>query len=296
MIKSSKAPGHLTAKTEHTSSLEECIFVCLQASLDKCQAVNYKKSENLCRFLSTTIGQNYEPFLEPNDNWDFLAPVISGVPRSCSDALERSGRRQSGKAETTLIDPDGEEGPVAPFFVHCDNTTGTVWTKLTATPYDSFFHGNNAAGGIRKSISYLYANMDQIVSLISMSTRCQQKLKYTCFKASFMSDMEASSLKTWWVSRDGEKMMYWAGGPSDGRGCACGVTQTCASNSNIPRSLCNCNMNDGVWRTDEGYITDKTKLPVSELRVGDVGDHGEYGFGTVWPLECTGLVSLVELG
>ena len=47
-------------------------------------------------------------------------------------------------------------------------------------------------------------------------------------------------------------------------------------------------MNDYVWRSDEGPLTDKTTLPVSELRFGDTGDLSEEGYFTLDPLYCQG--------
>ena len=42
-------------------------------------------------------------------------------------------------------------------------------------------------------------------------------------------------------------------------------------------------------RTDYGYLTDKSKLPVTQLRFGDTGsndkDKGKYSLG---PLHCVG--------
>ena len=51
--------------------------------------------------------------------------------------------------------------------------------------------------------------------------------------------------------------------------------------------LCNCDANDSTWRFDEGYITDKQRLPLTEVRLGDTGNAGEYGKFIIGPLECT---------
>ena len=49
---------------------------------------------------------------------------------------------------------------------------------------------------------------------------------------------------------------------------------------------CNCDKNDFVWRYDEGYITDKQRLPLTEVRLGDTGHDNEIGKFAVGPLEC----------
>ena len=51
---------------------------------------------------------------------------------------------------------------------------------------------------------------------------------------------------------------------------------------------CNCDVNDYTWRSDEGYLTDTTKLPVSELRLGDIDGDRELGFYTLGSLQCFG--------
>ncbi|KAL9975012.1 hypothetical protein ACROYT_G012127 [Oculina patagonica] len=80
---------------------------------------------------------------------------------------------------------------------------------------------------------------------------------------------------------------YW-GGASPGSGkCACGMTNSCADLS-LP---CNCDKNDQVWREDSGLLTDKTHLPVKQLRFGDTGTSGynEQGYHTLGKLKCYGI-------
>ena len=83
---------------------------------------------------------------------------------------------------------------------------------------------------------------------------------------------------------DSTKMTYW-GGASPGSGkCACGMTNSCAS----PSFGCNCDKNDGVWREDSGLLTDKTNLPVKQLRFGDAGASYTIGYHTLGKLRCYG--------
>ena len=65
-------------------------------------------------------------------------------------------------------------------------------------------------------------------------------------------------------------------------GCKCGITRSCAN----PQRLCNCDANDNVLRHDEGYITDKRRLPLTEVRLGDTGSANEWGSYTIGPLLC----------
>ena len=51
---------------------------------------------------------------------------------------------------------------------------------------------------------------------------------------------------------------------------------------------CNCDKNDSVWREDSGLLTDKTKLPVKQLKFGDVGGSAEMGYHTLGKFKCYG--------
>ena len=86
------------------------------------------------------------------------------------------------------------------------------------------------------------------------------------------------------MSRDSTKMRYW-GGASPGSGkCACGMNNSCANTSDG----CNCDEDRHVWREDSGLLTDKTKLPVKQLRFGDTGGSHEKGYHTLGKFKCYG--------
>ena len=52
---------------------------------------------------------------------------------------------------------------------------------------------------------------------------------------------------------------------------------------------CNCDENDAVWREDSGLLTEKSRLPVIQLRFGDTGHSGEYGYHTLGKFKCFGM-------
>ena len=127
-----------------------------------------------------------------------------------------------------------------------------------------------------RNIVYNGVTTSQLASLTRVSQRCEQFVKYECY--------DSMKYDGWWVSRDGARMDNWGGVATGIRKCACGLTNSCANNH--PR--CNCDVNDGVWREDSGYLTDKSHLPVSQLRVGDTGASVEKGYHTVGKLKCFG--------
>ena len=66
------------------------------------------------------------------------------------------------------------------------------------------------------------------------------------------------------------------------------MNNTCAGYKNY---VCNCDKNDDKWREDSGVLTDKTSLPVIQLKFGDTRSHGnrsEEGYHTLGKLKCFG--------
>ena len=180
-----------------------------------------------------------------------------------------------------VIDPDGEGGR-APFSVYCDmgdkNGVG-----VTVISHDSesriLVDGYRYAGSYSRDIHYTGASLSQLSSLTTVSSHCEQFIKYECYDSRLFRDGMA-----WWVSRDSTKMTYWGGSSVSGK-CACGMTNSCANS----RYGCNCDKNDYVWREDSGLLTDKTRLPVKQLRFGDTGySSSNQGYHTLGKFKCYG--------
>ena len=138
--------------------------------------------------------------------------------------------------------------------------------------------GYEAAGSYSRKIKY-NVSIEQIVAIINQSQRCEQFIKYECFNAAIRLDVPDS----WWVSRDGAAMLYWGGAEPGSKNCACGMTNTCDS-----QSSCNCDQGANIWAEDSGFLVSKSTLPVSELRFGDTGGNDEVGYHTLGKLQCWG--------
>ena len=181
-----------------------------------------------------------------------------------------------------VIDPDGEGG-LAPFTVYCDMTAKNG-IGVTVISHDSesrtHVRGYNPRGSYSRDIHYTGASLSQLASLTRVSSSCEQFIKYQCYGSVLHYNNNEYG---WWVSRDSTKMTYW-GGASGSSKCACGMINSCAN----PSYGCNCDANDNVWREDSGLLTDKTKLPVIQLRFGDAGGGGEQGYHTLGKLKCFG--------
>ena len=186
------------------------------------------------------------------------------------------------------IDPDGEGG-VKPFKVYCD-MTDKDGVGVTVVNHDSesrtLVNGFETPGSYSRNITYMETDLVQLASLTASSVHCEQFIKYECYNTVLFRNSKANG---WWVALNGEKMFYWGGVDSDQYKCACSLNNTCAD----PNYDCNCDKNDNTWREDSGFLTDKSKLPVTQLRFGDTGvtDDGidEKAYHTIGKLKCYGL-------
>ena len=187
----------------------------------------------------------------------------------------------TAKSGNYVIDPDGEGG-LPPFDVTCDMNDKNG-AGVTVISHDSesriLVDGCDARGCYSRDIHYAGVSMSQLASLTRVSLHCEQFIKYECYGSVLLYNNDPYG---WWVSRDSTKRTYW-GGASVSRKCACGMTNSCAN----PSYGCNCDANDGVWREDSGLLTDKSHLPVNQLRFGDSGAN-EAGYHTLGKLKCYG--------
>ena len=204
--------------------------------------------------------------------------VTSPVVTSCS-VIKKSVSSVSGNY---VIDPDGSGG-LTPFKVYCDmRDKNGVGVTVSSHDSESRTHVQKCSppGCYSRDIHYSGASLSQLASLTRVSTHCEQFIKYECYHS-----VSVGRGFAWWVSRESNKMTYW-GGASPGSGkCACGMTNSCAN----PSYGCNCDKNDHVWREDSGLLTDKTHLPVKQLRFGDASNSYNQGYHTLGKLKCYGI-------
>ena len=185
-----------------------------------------------------------------------------------------------------MIDPDSE-GELLPYKVMCDMTDKNG-VGVTAISHDSegrtLVDGYEKRGNYSRDIHYKGANISQLVSLINVSLHCEQFIRYECIGSTLIDGF--------WVSRDSIEMTYWSGAAPKSHMCACGMNGTCARPSTSIKCFCNCCMNDGVWREDSGVLTNKTHLPVKQLRFGDTSEDpkfNEQGYHSLGKFKCYGI-------
>ena len=140
--------------------------------------------------------------------------------------------------------------------------------------------GFEDAGSYSRDIRYTKASLSQLASLTTVSLFCEQFIQYECHRSLMFRNNVA-----WWVSRDSIDMHYWGGAPAGSGKCACGIDDSCVE----PEYHCNCDANNDEWREDSGLLTEKTHLPVKQLRFGDTGYHNEEGYHTLGKFKCYGI-------
>ena len=209
------------------------------------------------------------------------AKVIVNIPLASSCSVIK--KHISEASGNYVIDPDGAGG-LAPFTVYCDMTNKNG-IGVTVISHDSenktLVQGCERPGCYSRDIDYTGASLYQLASLTRISTHCEQFIKYECLGSVFLRNSRFG----WWVSRDSSRMSYWGGASPGSNKCACGMTNSCAYRS----KGCNCDKNDLVWREDSGLLTDKSQLPVKQLRFGDTGDSKEQGYHTLGKMKCYGI-------
>ncbi len=204
--------------------------------------------------------------------------------KTCSDIKSHSSQAVSADY---VIDPDGEGG-YEPFTVYCDMTVNDG-VGVTVVSHDSeartLVEGYEGQGTYSRDVHYTGAGVTsvaQLAVLTIVSANCEQFIKYECLNNPILYNGVKYG---WWVSRNNVAMNYWGGAtPADTYKCACGLTNSCAD----PSDGCNCDKDDSVWREDSGFITERSDLPVLQLRFGDTGHSGEAGYHTLGKFKCYG--------
>ncbi|XP_071807202.1 uncharacterized protein [Asterias amurensis] len=130
-----------------------------------------------------------------------------------------------------------------------------------------------------------YGNSVDIADITAMaaaSSFCYQYLIYESNKAKIW---DSGTQNVWWEDNAGNKMAYWAGAdPSGSSGCRCGQLSNCVDDD----EKCNSDseINDPAF--DGGYITDKSVLPVTSVKLGgfDGSNSATYSLGELSCLEA----------
>ncbi|KAK3577967.1 hypothetical protein CHS0354_020807 [Potamilus streckersoni] len=202
------------------------------------------------------------------------APIPFDIPRDCDDAKFNLKYKilQDGPQ---VLDFDGPKGPLQPVMTHCDMET-YAHVGITVIPTTVTMLTNVTTNGT-KPITYLVDN-DHVKSLVAISPFCMQEAGYTCQNSRLLNN---GDMKGYFSTINGTARNYWPGGQGVDNMCGCGLIGACDS----PSALCNCDIADGVERTDFGVITNKADLPIGSVTFLEVGS-GRTSMYYAGPLRC----------
>lgn len=114
-------------------------------------------------------------------------------------------------------------------------------------------------------------------AIIDASENCSQFLQWKCKGATIHTPNQDGVWTTYWTNRSTVYIPpnqykppaeYFPGADPGSGKCACGQNNNCSQ----PEVNCNCDINDDVWRSDEGYVTNKAELPIVAFYAGDTGE------------------------
>ncbi|EDO39261.1 predicted protein [Nematostella vectensis] len=185
-----------------------------------------------------------------------------------------------------LLDSD-EDGPEGEYTALCNVTdpsrsyTVLQHNKETRVAVDS---GSRINRQYIHKITYNAVSEAQITALIRQSKKCRQLIRFDCIKSKLLNSPSGPSHAFWRPFKSNKLQSYWGGAIPGSGACACGNKGTPSSCDN-PSKLCNCDIRDNEWRTDEGYFTNKELLPVTELQFHEKSARSYFTLGA---LECWG--------
>ncbi|XP_071501088.1 uncharacterized protein [Diadema antillarum] len=148
-------------------------------------------------------------------------------------------------------------------IVECafDEVENGIVTRFGHDVIEEFtLNGYSANGEFARDLNYDYGALISLISeYVDGEDACRQSVKYSCENAAPLDPPNA----VWYGIRDGTSSSSWAG-TSEANKCACGALNSCYDDS----LGCNCDAGSSNRLEDNGWITDRTKLPVTQIRAG----------------------------
>ena len=188
------------------------------------------------------------------------------------------------KSASCLLDSEGDGKPYTA-FCNITNDRKRTYTVITHNKMSKIRVGDARIVGTLYNHDVTYSNsidMEQIAQLIESSKECRQYIRFHCFSSKLLNTPRGPS-HAFWLSRDNIRQDYWGGAEPGSKKCACGSKEPPSCEGTA--KWCNCDNRDSQWRVDEGYLTDKTTLPVTGLLFNKKSEKSDFTLGA---LECWG--------
>merc|ERR1719342_1643682 len=192
-----------------------------------------------------------------------------------------------------IIDPDGPLMGYEPFKVFCNFTAGSTEIYHDTEEKTKVEHCHDP-GCYNKSITYIDGGMsndkkeiamEQIVSLIQLSERCEQSFQYDCLLAPLTNnDVDLA----YWEDRNKEINNYYTGSNKNLHVCDCSFQQEGCAEQAVYNNTCNCDANLPVLLQDTGIITNSSALPITKMFFGGLNYDAQSGEFLLGRLKCYG--------
>ena len=247
----------------------------------RCEMKHLKKENHE---LKSDVETLKDEMKEINDDVEHLLELSKMLTVRTCDEMHDYGLN---KSDYYLVDPDGPLKGEKPIRVYCDFTEDFGFTQISHDAEDSIevTHCQDP-GCYSREITY-DSPMEQIKTLIELSNSCNQLIRYDCYLSPLEENMVTFG---YWVDRNGQNQIYWSGENYGNHVCSCHFSEEGCVEEETLSNTCNCDSNNPIPLFDEGYITNSSALPITELKFGGLNYESQSGFHTLGKLSCGGKV------
>ncbi|XP_044151374.1 contactin-associated protein-like 2 [Bufo gargarizans] len=244
---------------------------------------------DMCAIIDRCVPNNCEHGGKCTQTWDTITCNCEGTGytgATCHNSMYELScevyRHLGNTSDFYWIDPDGS-GPQGPLRVYCNMTEDKVWTTL----YHDLKPETSVPGASKEKRVVVQLNyntsMEQISTITNSAERCEQYVSYSCKMSRLLNSPDGNPY-SWWVGKGNEKHYYWGNSGPGIQKCSCGIDRNCSDS----RFYCNCDADQRQWRKDDGILSYKDHLPVTQVVVGDTYRSSSEAKLTVNPLRCYG--------
>jgi len=239
-----------------------------------------KDSEEYSSKETDFTTKSEDPSLE--DRVDYLEEVSKiKVLRTCAE-MEQHGVKTSGFYN---LDPDGDNIGNAPIRAYCDFEAHV--TEILHDAEGELIDVSHCDTNLcyTRNITYI-SQMEQIKSLMDLSTFCDQTIEFDCYMAPLnYGDVQVGV----WTDRHGQDQVYFDGEHYGEHLCSCNNYNNCTGQEAL-HNTCNCD-NTAVpqWMEDTGKLTNMSALPVMAFKYGPLTYETQQAKFRVGRLRCGGV-------